>query len=215
MTCLICRHYVCKLFFLQVVCNVTWCYSWSAGLLPPELICSTWHCCVSNALQTVVGCVCKVVVPCTVIVTMTRNLYLHLILRHCTPSDVALSWGNSAFCYYYCLCVPNEQAILRINRKFQLGTNNKISAPSLADAHLVELSNDICSVQDPEHGSLCKWSRAWEFSGQAWPRLFSVCIQFVAEWCKNSTSACKCYKASSTVLGSAIAVHWRHKSNSW
>ena len=33
-------------------------------------------------------------------------------------------------------------------------------APNLAEAHLVELSNNICSVQDPEHGSLCKCSRA-------------------------------------------------------
>ena len=41
MMCLICRHYVCKVFFLQVVCNVTWSYSWSAELLPCESMCST------------------------------------------------------------------------------------------------------------------------------------------------------------------------------
>ena len=57
-------------------------------LVAPESICCTSHCCISNALQTVEGCVCKLVVLHPAIVILTRMLYLHLIFRECTPSDV-------------------------------------------------------------------------------------------------------------------------------
>ena len=106
--------------------------AWSAGLLPPEFMSCTCHCCASNALQTVEGCVCKVAMLCTVIVIMTRILYLLLILRYCIPSDIDFDLRTdvmlSSLLFY--LCMPNEQA------------------SHLAEAHLVDLSKGISFAQD-------------------------------------------------------------------
>ena len=84
---------------LQSLCYVTWSHLWAAGVLPPESICCTCHCCISNALQNVKGSVCKVMVLRTAILSMTRTPYLHLVLRDCTPSHFIFTPRTDILCF--------------------------------------------------------------------------------------------------------------------
>ena len=68
--------------FLQALCDITWSQSWS--VLLPDLICCSCHWCIINALQTVKGHDCKVMVLHRAMLFGTRMLYLS---RDCTSHD--------------------------------------------------------------------------------------------------------------------------------
>ena len=87
---------------LQVLCDTAWSHFWSAGLLSPDLSAVAVTGAIDCSANYEQSCLQGYDTP-TAILLGTRMLYLHLIPRHCTSSNVDPIPRITSVFYHCCL----------------------------------------------------------------------------------------------------------------